>query len=83
MREATVTIKGHASLPRDVWAAPGPSSGDKERCVILDRALRLLKARPVRELRGLRARPGQSPATHDDMDAAIAEGATARTGRKR
>ncbi|MCC5999766.1 MAG: type II toxin-antitoxin system PrlF family antitoxin [Pararhodobacter sp.] len=83
MQESTVTIKGQTTLPRDVRAALGLGSGDKVRYVILDGEVRLLKARSVRELRGLLARPDQSPVTLDDMDAAIAEGATASTGKDR
>lgn len=81
MQESTVTIKGQTTLPRDVRAALGLSSGDKVRYVILDGEVRLLKARSVRELRGLLARPGQGPVTLDDMDAAIAEGASASSGK--
>lgn len=77
MQESTVTIKGQTTLPRDVRAALGLSSGDKVRYVILDGEVRLLKARSVKELRGLLARAGQSPVTLEAMDEAIAAGATA------
>ena len=83
MRESTVTIKGQTTLPRDVRAALGLTSGDKVRYVILDGEVRILKVRSVKELRGLLARSGQSPVTVDDMEAAIAEGATASTGNDR
>ena len=83
MRESTVTIKGQTTLPRDVRAALGLTSGDKVRYVILDGEVRILKVRSVKELRGLLARSGQSPVTLDDMEAAIAEGATASTGNDR
>jgi AbrB family looped-hinge helix DNA binding protein len=75
-----VTIKGQTTLPRDVRAALGLSSGDKVRYVILDGEVRLLKAGSVKDLRGILARADQSPVTLEEMDAAIAAGATARTG---
>lgn len=75
-----MTIKGQTTLPRDVRAALGLSSGDKVRYVILDGEVRLLKAGSVKDLRGILARADQSPVTLEEMDAAIAAGATARTG---
>lgn len=83
MQESTVTIKGQTTLPRDVRAALGLSSGDKVRYVILDGEVRILKARSVKELRGLLARPGQSRVTLEAMDEAIAAGATASTSEER
>lgn len=80
MRESTVTIKGQTTLPRDVRAALGLSGGDKVRYVILDGEVRILKARSVKELRGILARPSQSPVTLEAMDEAIAEGAAASKG---
>jgi antitoxin PrlF len=83
MQESTVTVKGQTTLPRDVRAALGLASGDRVRYVILDGEVRLMKARPVKELRGLLARPGQKPVSLEDMDEAIAEGATRRADRER
>ena len=77
MQESTVTIKGQTTLPRDVRAALGLTSGDRVRYVILDGEVRILKARSVKELRGLLARPDQSPVTLEAMDEAIASGASA------
>ena len=76
MQESTVTVKGQTTLPRDVRAALGLTSGDKVRYVILDGEVRILKARSVKELRGMLARPDQPPVTLEDMDAAIVAGAT-------
>lgn len=76
MQESTVTVKGQTTLPRDVRAALGLASGDRVRYVILDGEVRILKARPVRELRGMLARPGQAPVSLEAMEEAIAEGAT-------
>ncbi|WP_323033216.1 AbrB/MazE/SpoVT family DNA-binding domain-containing protein [Paracoccus sp. (in: a-proteobacteria)] len=77
MQESTVTIKGQTTLPRDVRAALGLTSGDRVRYVILDGEVRILKARSVKELRGLLARPDQAPVTLEAMDEAIASGAAA------
>ena len=77
MQESTVTIKGQTTLPRDVRAALGLSGGDKVRYVILDGEVRILKARSVKELRGILARPDQSPVTLEALDEAIASGAAA------
>jgi len=76
MQESTVTTKGQTTLPRDVRHALDLASGDKVRYVILDGEVRLLKSRPVNELAGLLARPGRNPVSLDDMEAAIAAGAT-------
>jgi antitoxin PrlF len=81
MRESTVTIKGQTTLPRDVRAALGLTSGDKVRYVILDGEVRILKARSVKDLRGLLARPDQAPVTLEAMDEAIGAEASASAGR--
>lgn len=76
MQESTVTIKGQTTLPRDVRAALGLKSGDKLRYVVMNGEVRLLKARPVAELEGILARPGARPVSLEEMDDAIAAGAT-------
>ena len=76
MQESTVTVKGQTTLPRDVRAALDLASGDRVRYVILDGEVRILKARPVRELRGMLARPGQAPVSLEAMEEAIAKAAT-------
>jgi AbrB family looped-hinge helix DNA binding protein len=76
MQESTVTIKGQTTLPRDVRAALGLASGDKVRYVILDGEVRILKARSVRDMRGLLARPDQTPLSIEAMEEAISRGAT-------
>lgn len=77
MQESTVTVKGQTPLPRDVRAALHLASGDKVRYVILDGEVRILKARSVKELKGALMRKGTPPVSLDDMEAAIAAGATA------
>ena len=81
MRESTVTIKGQTTLPRDVRAALGLTSGDKVRYVILDGEVRILRARSVKDLRGMLARPNQAPVTLEAMDEAIGAEASASVDR--
>ena len=76
MHESTVTVKGQTTLPRDVRFALGLTSGDKLRYLILDGEVRILKARSVKELRGILSGSGQKPVSLDEMDKAIAAGAT-------
>ncbi|MFA5538709.1 MAG: type II toxin-antitoxin system PrlF family antitoxin [Gemmobacter sp.] len=78
MQESTVTVKGQTTLPRDVRAALGLKSGDKVRYVVMNGEVRLMKARPVAELEGLLARPGRKPVSLEEMDDAIASGASDR-----
>lgn len=75
MQESTITTKGQTTLPRDVRAALGVGAGDRVRYVILGGEVRMLKARPVSELRGILARPGRTPVSLEEMEDAIAEGA--------
>jgi len=82
MQESTVTIKGQTTLPRDVRHALGLASGDKVRYVILDGEVRLLKSRPVNDLAGILARPGRKPVSLDEMEDAIAAGASDDAGPK-
>lgn len=70
-----MTVKGQTTLPRDVRAALGLSAGDRVRYIILDGEVRLRKAHPLRELRGILARPGQRAVTLEEMEEAIAGGA--------
>ncbi|MDP2738212.1 MAG: type II toxin-antitoxin system PrlF family antitoxin [Pseudorhodobacter sp.] len=76
MQESTVTIKGQTTLPRDVRVALGLKSGDKVRYVVMNGEVRLLKARPLAELEGVLTRAGAQPVSLEEMDEAIAAGAT-------
>jgi antitoxin PrlF len=80
MQESTVTIKGQTTLPRDVRAALGLTSGDKLRYVILDGEVRILKAHSVKELRGMLYRPERASVSLRAMDEAIATGAANSAG---
>jgi AbrB family looped-hinge helix DNA binding protein len=76
MQESRITAKGQTTLPRDVRAALHLQPGDTLRYLLLDGEVRILKARPVSELSGLLHRPGQKPVSLDEMEEAIAAGAT-------
>ncbi|HEV8033521.1 AbrB/MazE/SpoVT family DNA-binding domain-containing protein [Yoonia sp.] len=80
MKESTVTVKGQTTLPKDVRSALGLASGDRVRYVILEGEVRILKARPVKELQGLLARPEREAVSLDAMEEAIAAGATESAG---
>ncbi len=80
MKESTVTVKGQTTLPKDVRSALGLASGDRVRYVILEGEVRILKARPVKELQGLLARPEGEAVSLDAMEEAIAAGATKSAG---
>lgn len=82
MPESTVTVKGQTTLPRDVRAALGLASGDRVRYVILDGEVRILKARSVKELQGILARPERPAVSLDAMDEAIADGAVESAAAK-
>jgi antitoxin PrlF len=79
MRESTVTTKGQTTLPKDVRKVLGLQPGDKLRYIVLDREVRILRARPVLHLDGALKRAGQKPVTLDEMDEAIVAGAIDET----
>ncbi len=76
MQESKLTSKGQTTLPKDVRAALHLEPGDTLRYLVLDGEVRILKARPLAELKGILKRPGQKPVSLDEMDEAIAAGAT-------
>lgn len=76
MIESAITSKGQTTLPKAVRKALGVSSGDRVRYVIMDNGdVRLLPVRPLSALFGMLAYDGP-PVTLEDMDRAIAEGAS-------
>lgn len=82
MQESTITVKGQTTLPRDVRVALHLASGDRVRYVILDGEVRILKARPVKELQGFLARQGRKAVSLDEMDEAVAGAAAEGAGTK-
>lgn len=79
MQESTITVKGQTTLPKEIRQALGLKAGDRLRYLLLDDGqVRLLRWRPVAELRGALAQEGRAPVSLDEMDAAIAGGAVDR-----
>ncbi len=76
MQESKLTSKGQTTLPKDVRAALHLEPGDTLRYLVLDGEVRILRARPLSELRGLLKRPGQKPVSLEQMEESIAAGAT-------
>lgn len=71
MQESTVTVKGQTTLPKDVRTALGLTSGDRVRYVILEGEVRIVKARSVKDLKGMLARPSRKSVSLEAMDEAI------------
>jgi antitoxin PrlF len=76
MQESTVTAKGQTTLPKDVRAALSIKPGDKLRYLLLDGEVRILRARPIRDLKGILKRSGQASVSLGAMEEVIAEAAT-------
>ena len=77
MSESTMTVKGQTTLPKAVRQALDLAPGDRLRYVILDDGqVRLMRTRPVAELGGILRREGQRAITLEEMDQAIAAGAS-------
>ena len=78
MLESRITTKGQTTLPKAVRDALGVRPGDSVHYTILDGEVRIRAVRPIQRLFGILTHDGP-PATLDDMQRAIAEGA-ARPG---
>ncbi|NJS37669.1 MAG: AbrB family transcriptional regulator [Rhodobacteraceae bacterium] len=77
MQESTVTTKGQTTLPKDVRSALKLHPGDRVRYMILDGGeVRLVRCRPVMQLAGLLKDRTDKQASLEDMDEAIAKGAS-------
>ncbi len=77
MLESTLTIKGQTTLPKDIREGLNLSAGDRIRYVMLDDGqVRLLKVGSVQRLAGILVNKDRGVVSLEDMDAAIAEGAT-------
>ena len=77
MSESTITVKGQTTLPKDVRRALNLQPGDRVRYMVLDGGeVRIVRSRPAASLAGLLQDRGARPVTLDDMDEAIAQGAT-------
>ena len=75
MLESSITIKGQTTLPKAVRDSLAVKAGDKVRYVIVDEGVLIIPVRSTRRLfRSLRY---DGPVVSlEDMDRAIAEGAT-------
>ncbi len=79
MAEATITSKGQLTLPKEIRIALGVGPGDRVAFVRMDDGnfVMMPANRSVMQLKGFLARPRKA-VTLEDMDKAIAEGATGR-----
>ena len=75
MIESSITTKGQTTLPKAVRDALGVRPGDRVRYLIDDDDVRILPVRSINRLFGALKTDGPA-ATLDDMQRAIAEGAT-------
>ena len=78
MAAATLTSKGQITIPVQVRAALGVDAGDRIEFVEIEKGQFAIVAatRSVRELNGLFHRKGQKPVSIEEMNAAIAKGAS-------
>lgn len=82
MATSTLTSKGQITLPRDVRRALGLHAGDKVDFVAVEGGFKLVPLRQdVRALKGRFAGRVKRPVTIDEMNDAIARGASG-SGRK-
>ncbi len=75
--DSHISAKGQTTLPKAVREALGVRPGDRVRYLVLDGEVRMRAVRPIQRLFGVLAHEGP-PATLDDMERAIAEGAVDR-----
>jgi antitoxin PrlF len=78
MATATITSKGQITIPVQVRAALGVDAGDRIEFVEVGKGeFNIVAAtRSVRELNGMLYRKGRRPVTIEEMNAAIAKGAS-------
>ena len=69
-----MTSRGQTTLPKTVRTALGVGPGDRIRYVVVDDGVKILPLRPVTRLFGAFGHDGP-PASLEDMERAIAEGA--------
>ena len=75
MLESGITSKGQTTLPKAVREALDVQAGDRVRYIIQDGHVRIVKVRPIGHLFGVLKHHGP-PVTLEDMERAIAEGAS-------
>ena len=75
MLESGITAKGQTTLPKAVREALSVRAGDRVRYIIQDGDVRILKVGSIDRLFGMVEYDGP-PVTLEEMDRAIAEGAS-------
>ena len=75
MIQSTLTAKAQTTLPKAVRDALQVGPGDRLRYIVSDDDVRILAVRPIERLFGAIKYDGP-PVSLDDMERAIAEGAT-------
>lgn len=75
MIESSITVKGQTTLPKAVREALSVQSGDRVRYIIEDGEVQIKAVRPLSRLFGVLRHDGPT-VTLDDMERAIAEGAS-------
>lgn len=83
MTVSTLTSKGQTTLPKAVREALALQPGDQVRYLISAHDVRILKARPLADLYGVLAQPGEPAVSLQAMDEAIAEAAADRAAPTR
>ena len=74
MLESEISPNGLITFPKAVWEALALEPGDRVRYVIQGGEERIIKVRPIDRLYGVLRHKGP-PATLEDMERAISEGA--------
>ena len=75
MIESSITAKGQTTLPKAVREALSVRPGDRVRYIIQDGEVRIMTVRPIGRLFGMLRHDGP-PVTLEEMDQAIADGAS-------
>lgn len=83
MRESVLNDRGQTIIPKTVRDALGLKKGDKIRYFLIGNDVRITKVRSIKEMEGILAKPGQKALTLEEMDDAIAEGASESLGIRR
>jgi len=81
--ESTLTVKGQATIPKAIREHLGLKPGDRVKFFVHpDGTVVLLPKRPVSALRGI-VKPRRKPVTVEEMNEAVAAGATEGAPRTR
>ena len=80
MLESGITAKGQTTIPGAVRKVLALAPGDRVRYIVLEEEVRIFKVRPIGHLYGV-LRHGGPELTLEDMESAIAAGATLNTDR--